>query len=82
MHLQCLRHDGVGMIQKPLKFSRAVPPKALADDIAGCEIQGSKQGSRPIALVFGRVALDLRRAHRQHWLGPVEGLNPALFINA
>ena len=54
---------------------------ALADDLAVKYIERREQGGDAVALVIVGRRAGAPLLHRQHWLGPVEGLNLAFLID-
>ena len=53
----------------------------LADDLAGLQLQRSKQRSGSVAFVIMGASLHLARLQRQQWLRAVERLNLALLVD-
>ena len=58
----------------------AGPGLTLPNDFAVQHIQGGKEGGRPMSNVVVSVGASTPLLERQPWLGPVQGLNLALFI--
>ena len=54
----------------------------LMHDLAGGQVQRGEQVGDPVALVVMGAPLDLAGSHRQRRLGPVEGLDAGLLVDA
>src|SRR3981189_3166362 len=63
VNVQVGGHLGFNDIQKPAELHGAMASVELTDDTAGLQIQSGKQGSRPIAFIVVRAALQLPRPH-------------------
>lgn len=65
------------------KLLRSMPRQALADHLAGLDVQGGEQGRRAIALVVVvRHGSGASLLHRQTWLRAIERLDLALLVDA
>ena len=69
-------------VEEAAELPRPVPLHAPPDDHACRNVQGGEQRGRAIALVIVGAPLHLTRAHGQHRLCTVEGLNLALLVDA
>ena len=55
---------------------------ALADDPAGCDVEGGKQRGDAMALVVVTAARRLTRSHGEHGLAAVQRLDLRLLVDA
>src|SRR6266567_367705 len=62
---------GIQMVEKFLKFARAMTSKTFSNYIAGGYLQGRKQRGRAVPLVLVASTLRLSRSHRQDGLGAI-----------
>ena len=65
VNVQRGRHLAVNAIQEAQKFLMPMAPMALADDLAGSDVQRGKQGGRAVPLIIMGPTLGLSWAHRQ-----------------
>ncbi len=82
MHVEAGRDGSVNGVQKLAELYGTVLAMAVADDLAGGNVQGCEQGCCPVADVVMCPAFDLARAHGQERLGPVERLDLRVLIDA
>ena len=75
--VQLSRDRGVDRRPELPKFSDAVAPMELAEDLAALASSGEERG-RPMPRVVMGPVLDLPWPHRQHGLRAIERLNPGL----
>lgn len=64
------------------KLLRSMPRQALADHLAGLDLQGGEQGRCAIALVVVRHGSGASLLHRQAWVRAIERLDLALLVDA
>ncbi len=55
---------------------------ALAKDVAGGDVESSKQAGDAMSCVVVSTPLQLSDPHGQHWLCPAQSLNLRLLIHA
>src|SRR5450432_401097 len=79
---QVVEYIGLDGAQKLQKFLAAMPAMQLADHLASGDVECRKQGGCAMARVVMGASGRYARTQRQHRLGPVEGLNLALLVNA
>jgi len=59
-----------------------VPGLALGDHLAGGDIERGEQGCGAVTDVVMRHPFHIPQAHGQQRLGPIQGLNLRLFVDA
>lgn len=82
VHVQlggCLRVDGG---QERAELHRAVAAVGRAGHLPGGHVQRGEQAGGPVAGVVVGTPLRHARHHRQHRLGPVQGLDLGLLVDA
>src|SRR5260370_39619447 len=63
MNIQTVGNSGFDLIEKLTELFGAMAPVTLADDPAGCDVQGGKQRCGAMALVVVTTARRLARSH-------------------
>ena len=81
MSVQTVWNSGFDLIEKLTELFGAMAPVTLADDPAGCDVQGGKQRCGAMALVVVTTARRLARSHGQHGLAAVQRLDLRLLID-
>src|SRR6266446_9703209 len=81
MNVQIVWNSGFDLIEKLAEFCGAMASIALADDPAGCDVEGGKQRCGAMALVVVTTARRLARSHGQHRLTAVQRLDLRLLID-
>ena len=82
MDVQVRRHLLVDQPQEREELLVPVPRLALGDHLAGSDVQGREQCRRAVAQVVVGVALRVAQIHGQFRLGPVQGLDLRLLVDA
>ncbi len=82
MNLQFLGHLTVDGSQKSQELLVTVARQALADHLAGKDVERGKQGGGAVTLVVVGHRLAAALDHRERGLGPVEGLHRRLLVRA
>lgn len=81
MNVQTIWNGGFDLIEKLAELFGAMAPVTLANDPAGCDVQGGKQRCGAMALVVVTTARRLARSHGQHGLAAVQRLDLRLLID-
>ena len=71
----------IHILQERQVFLMTVPALALGQHLAVGNIEGGKEGGRPMPFVVVSDSLNISQAHRQQWLSPVQGLDLTLFVD-
>src|ERR1700722_1763983 len=74
MNVQTVGYGGFDLIEKFAELFGAMAPVTLADDSAGCDVEGGKQRCGAMTLVVVTTACRLARSHGQHGLAAVQRL--------
>ena len=82
MNVQLFWNSGFDLIEKLAELCGAMAAVALADDPAGCDVEGGKQRGDAVAFVVVTTARRLARWHGQHGLAAVQRLDLRLLIDA
>jgi hypothetical protein len=82
VHVQFGRHRLVDRDQELLELGGAVLAVQLADHDAVGDVERGEQTGDAVAGVVVGTPLGQARHHRQHGLGPVQGLDLGLFVHA
>src|ERR1035437_9139704 len=82
MNVQIVWNSGFDLIEKLAELYGAMASIALADDPAGCDVQGGKQRGDAVAFVVVTTTHRLARSHGQHGLAAVQRLDLRLLIDA
>ena len=61
MNIEITGHIGLDPVEKLAELPRPVTAKALADDLAGGDVEGGEQRGRAVAFVIVAAPLDLAR---------------------
>jgi hypothetical protein len=72
----------IDQLEKTQKFSMPMARHTSPDNRAIQHVQRRKQGRGAISLVVVGHGAGTPLLHRQPWLGAIEGLDLALFVNA
>src|SRR3984893_13947734 len=75
MDVELAWHCGLDLIQELAELGGAMATVALADNLAGGEVEGSEQRGRSMADIVMAAPRRLAGAHRQHRLAAVERLD-------
>src|SRR5260370_36421717 len=73
--VQLVWNSGCDLIEKLAELLGAMAPVTLADDPAGCDVEGGKQRCGAMALVIVTTARRLAWSHGQHGLAAVQRLD-------
>ena len=79
--VQIVWNSGFDLIEKLAELFGAMAPITLADDPAGCDVEGGKQRCGAVALVVVTTTRRLARSHGQHGLAAVQRLDLRLLID-
>ena len=82
MNVQTVWNSGFDLIEKLAELLGTMASIALADDPAGCDVESSKQRGDAVTLLVVTTARRLARAHGQHGLATIQGLDLRLLIDA
>src|SRR3954447_6199622 len=82
MNVQIVWNSGFDLIEKLAKLLGAMASIALADDPAGCDVEGGKQRGDAVTLVVVTTARRLAGSHGQHGLATIQELDLRLLIDA
>ncbi len=82
VNVQLDRHTGIDSLEKAQILLMAMTFFAGRQNLAGCDVQGGKEGRGAVAHVIVGDSFHVADAHRQKRLGAVQGLNPALLVDA
>lgn len=82
MDFQTDRDGLVDEIEKLAELLAAMFGKALADDLAGGQIQGRKKTGGAMTKVVRRAPFELAGPHGENGLGTAQGLDLALLVHA
>src|SRR5471030_1349357 len=72
MNVQIVWNSGFDLIEKLAELLSAMASIALADDPAGCDVEGSKQRGDAVTLVVVTTARRLAGSHGQHGLATIQ----------
>src|ERR1700688_1674442 len=81
MDVQIIWNSGFDLIEKLAELFGAMAPVTLADDPAGCDVEGGKQRCGAVALVVVATARRLARSYGQHRLAAVQRLDLRLLVD-
>src|SRR5260370_2215119 len=72
MNVQTVWNSGFDLIEKLAELFGAMAPVTLADDPAGCDVEGGKQRCDTLPLVLVTTARPPATPHGQHGLAAVQ----------
>jgi hypothetical protein len=81
MHVQGCGHRPVDALKESEELLMTMARLALGQHCAGSDIKGVKQSGRAVADTVVGHPFDLSKAHRQHRLGAIQGLNLRFFVD-
>src|SRR5258708_35911750 len=81
MNVQIVRDGGFDLIEKLAELCGAMASIALADDPAGCDVEGRKERCGAMPRVIVAASSRLTGPHRKHGLAAVECLDLGLLVH-
>src|SRR5215208_6234374 len=81
MNFELLRHLLLDLAKEGSQVLGAVLCVALADHVAGSDVEGGKQVGRSVPDVVVRSTLGPTEVHGQDWLSPFKRLNLRLLVD-
>src|ERR1700756_3000539 len=81
MDVEIARDCGLDLVEELAELGGPMASIALADNLAGGDIEGGEQRRRSMALVIMAAPRRLARAHRQYRLAAVERLDLGLLVH-
>ena len=81
MNRLALRHPGIDDVEEADELLMTMTLHALAEDLARKDVERRKQGGDTMPLIIVGHGTDASLLHRQSWLGTIQRLNLALFID-
>jgi hypothetical protein len=82
VHVQVLRYGLLDLPEETQELLMPVAGLALCDHLSSGHIQRCKQGGGAVTDVVMRHPFHIPQAHGQQRLGPIQGLNLRLFVDA